>query len=436
VVSNHLAVLATLVMVGSTAGDLGAADDVILRTSVDPQQAWIGQRALLTIEVLGADGWAQVPRLPEPGIPGAYVLRTDSQGVRLNETIRGTSYTGQRYRLSVYCQRPGRLEIPALPVTVVVKQWGFNAPETSLDRSTPPVELDCRVPPGAEDIRGLISTTRLDADQQWSSRSDTVALGDAITRTVRLSAADVSAMAFPPMQHPELEGVGIYPGEPTVADTGDRGTLRGERVESVTYVFEQPGDVVLPTIVLSWWDVDDRILRRVELPGLELVVEGELPPEPVAAPAEEPRHRVRLAVAIMVLVALGLWLGRGLAGRLGRWFEARRESEPVHFRRVLSAMRGGDPGTISATIMSWLDRLDPEARPARLDLFLDAHGDEESRKAASALARCLATGERFSDGGQLVRGLKKARRRHLRTRRRARKAAGLLPELNPKTGSR
>jgi hypothetical protein len=434
VVSNQLAVLATLVMVGSTAGDLGAADDVIVRTSMDPQQAWIGQRAFLTLEVLGADGWAQVPRLPEPEIPGAYVMRTESQGVRLNETIRGTSYAGQRYRLSVYCQRPGRLEIPALPVTVVVKRWGFNAPESSFDRSTPPVVLDCRVPPGAEGIRGLISTTRLDAEQQWSSRSDPVALGDAVTRTVRLSAVDVSAMAFPPLRHPEIEGVGIYPGQPTVADTGDRGTLRGERVESMTYVFEQPGDVVLPTIVLSWWDIDDRILRQVDLPGLELAVEGELPPDPVAAPVaapgEQPRHRVRLAVAIMVLVALGLWLGRGLAGRLGRWFDARSDSEPMHFRKALSAARSGDSRAISAAIMRWLDRLDHEARPARLDLFLSDHGDEATRLAAASLARSLATGERFGDTGRLVRGLKTARRRHLQSRRRSRIAAGLLPELN------
>ena len=80
-----------------------------------------------SIEVLGADGWAQITDMGEFEIPGTYVMRTESQGTRLSETIRGTSYTGQRYQLSVYCQRAGRLEIPALPVTVTVKQWGVNA---------------------------------------------------------------------------------------------------------------------------------------------------------------------------------------------------------------------------------------------------------------------------------------------------------------------
>jgi hypothetical protein len=421
-------------MLSLTSATAQAADDIILRTSVTPSEAWIGQRTVLDIEVLGADGWAQIPKLPEPELSGAYVMRTESQGVRLNETIRGTSYTGQRYRLSVYCQRPGRLEIPGMPVTVSVKRWGFPPKEDLHDRQTPATVLVCKVPPGAENVRGLISTDHLDADQRWSSRAGTVALGDAVTRTVSLNAVDVSAMAFPPLQHPEIDGVGIYPGQAGVSDTGDRGTLRGERIETVTYVFEKPGVIELPTIVLPWWDIDDRVLRRIELPGLELEVEGELPPEPVveavAEPDEPSRDRVVLSVAIVVVLALGFWLSRRLNDRLIRWWSERRESEPVVFSGVLAAIRGRDAAAITSAVMRWLDRLDPGTRPARLDLFLREHGDGEARAAAATLARCLVTGDDFVEARPLGRGLKAARRHLMRSRRNQRKTAGILPELN------
>jgi len=427
------AVLMALALL-SAVGGVQAEDEVILRASVTPEEAWIGQRVRLSIEVLGADGWAQISDMPEIEISGAYVLRTESQGIRLSETIARTSYKGQRYQLSVYCQRPGTLEIPPLPVAVVVKQWGVNAPETPRELTTPSVSLMCKVPPGAEGIRGLISTTTLTADQSWSSRPDTAATGDAITRTVTLSAVDVSAMAFPPMRHPEIEGVGIYPGEPSVTDTTDRGSLRGERQEAVTYVLEQPGEIALPAIVLSWWDIDDRGLRRIELPGFELTVEGELAPEPIVepeiAPAEKPRDRALLAVAVVVLAIVGLWLGI----RLGRWFQARRhawlESEEAAFRSVNKALRGRDPRTISAAVMRWLDRLDTGTRPARLDLFLQDHGDEATRSAAAALARCLATGERFTEARTFGHGVKKARKLFRQSRRHEQRAAGVLPELN------
>ncbi len=438
-VTNHsvgpmaLALFVTLVL--SLTGSIAhAADDVVVRSSVTPAEAWVGQRVFLTLEVLGADGWAQITDMAEPEIPGTYVMRTESQGVRLSETIGRTNYTGQRYRLSVYCQRPGRVEIPSLPATVTVKRWGATPPEITRDVTIPATSMICKLPPGAEGIRDLISTTQLQADQQWSSEPTIVDLGDAVTRTVTLSAVDVSGMAFPPMRHPEIEGVGIYPGEPSVSDTTDRGSLRCERVESVTYVLEEPGEVSLPAIVLSWWDIDDRILRRIELPGLELTVEGELAPEPVVesdvVPTKKPGDFAPLVAAAVVLVGLILWLGPRLVRGFRGWWIAWQESEPVVFRKVLSAMRGGDAGTISAAVMRWLDRFDPGARPARLDLFLRDHGDEETRAAAATLARCLATSDPFTDRRAMGRGLKAARRHLLRSRLNQQKATGVLPELN------
>jgi len=367
-------------------------------------------------------------------IPGAYVLRTESQGTRLSEVIGGTSYTGQRYQISVYCQRPGTLEIPPLPVTAVIKQWGVNAAETPYELRAPATSLICKVPPGAEGIRGLISTTRLDATQSWSSRPAAAAPGDAITRTIVLRADDVSAMAFPPMQHPEIEGVAIYPGQPSVNDTTDRGSLRGRREESVTYVFERPGEIALPEMVLTWWDVDNQRLRRIELTGLELVVEGDPEPEPAAVTEvtieEPPRDLLPLIASAAMLAVLGLWLGL----RLGRWYQgwrrARLESEEFTYRQVNIAMRSRNPQTISASIMRWLDRLDPGIRPARLDLFLRDHGDNSTRAAAAVLADALATGERFSESQTLARGLKKSRKHYRQARQSEQKAAGVLPELN------
>jgi hypothetical protein len=440
-VSCRLTVIATVVGVVLTVGNLdAAAEDILLRTSVDPEEAWVGQRVKLDIEVLGADGWAQIPKLPEPEIPGAYVMRTESQGVRISESIGRTSYTGQRYQLSVYCQRAGRLEIPAMPVTVSIKQWGATPPETLHEVETPPTVLVCETPPGAEGIRGLISTTGLEAAQQWSSRPDTLAPGDALTRTVTLSAVDVSAMAFPPLQHSEIEGVATYPGQPSVADETDRGSLRGQRDESVTYVFETPGEVVLPTIVLSWWNTGAERLERIELPGLEIEVVGEVEAEAgdaevLSEPPSQQRDLTRTILLIVPIAAFGLWSSAWLVRRLRSWWAARRESEPAHFRRVQAAIRGGDPRVINAAIMAWLDCLETGTKPARFDLFLGRHGDEATRSAAASLARSLATGESLSDRGAFARGLKKARRRSLRARRHRQHAAGVLPELNERRRS-
>jgi hypothetical protein len=47
-----------------------------------------------------------------------------------------------------------------------------------------------------------------------------------------------------------MPGLGIYPGEPSVDDRYDRGTLTEKRSETVTYVFETQGRFDLPNMVI------------------------------------------------------------------------------------------------------------------------------------------------------------------------------------------
>jgi hypothetical protein len=145
---------------------------------------------------------------------------------------------------------------------------------------------------------------------------------------------------------------------------------------------------------------------------------------------QPPRDRVPLNATTAVVIVLGLWLGL----RLGRWYQTWRrawlESEKAAFRQVSMTLRTRDPQAITAAIMCWLDRLDPGARPARLDLFLEDHGDETTRAAAAILSQSLAAGEDFTETRVLARGLKKARGRLLHRRHTVRRAENVLPELN------
>jgi len=139
---------------------------------------------------------------------------------------------------------------------------------------------------------------------------------------------------------------------------------------------------------------------------------------------------VPLIASAVVLIVVGLWLGI----RLGRWYQTWRrsylESEVYAYRHLNRALRSRDPKAISASIMRWLDRLDPGTRPARLDLFLEDHGGETTQAAAATLSQSLASGEPFAEARAMARGLKKARNHLLRSRRAVRQAERILPELN------
>jgi len=411
------------------------AGDILLRTTVTPQEAWVGQRVVLQVDVLGEDGWAQISRFGEVDLSGAYLIRTDTQGSRLQETIGGVAYTGQSYEFSIYPQLAGTVEVPAIPVEVTTKTWGADATQTVQQKQTSAITIKAKVPPGAEDVVGLISTTHFNAEQQWAPAIDDPKVGDALTRTLTMQAEGVSAMAFTPLQYDDLPGVGIYPAEPTVKDSTDRGSLTGMRAENVTYVFERAGTVTVPDVVLTWWNVSAQKLERVTLPGLALDVAAAAAGETTAGEVSRTgrfdwRGLVMPGVVLLVLAYLLLRARKPLAQRWRVWRRRRSESEARHFRRAVKSIRSKDAHLALRELMRWLDRVNETDRPAQLQDFLCRYAGADARATVDQLLLSVATDGRLADTAPLLDVVMKARKRWHETCQRKPNAPFELPELN------
>ncbi len=418
-----------LLLLWLASGVMAADDDLVVRARVTEAQVWVGQRAILQIDVLAADAWAQVANFGRIEMAGAYLLPPRDQGTRLQETIGGQSFTGQRYELFLYPQRAGELQLQAEPLEVRVRRFGAGGGDAFRNVTLPPVSIRARFPPGAEGITGLISTRELRAEQRWEPPVDELKVGDSLRRVIRLQAADVPGMAFRPLRFEAIKGLGVYPAQPRVEDEYHRGMLRGSRIESVTYVAERAGRFSLPAITLTWWDTANERLRRIELPGRALVVSG-------AAMATEDKHaeeRMPFRLLAMLLAAgmVPFLLRHRIAAHWRGWRRARADSEAQHFRRLRAAIRAGDPTAVYRHLMRWLDRIDETNEPARLDDFLERYCDEADRQVMTQLQASLIDGNRLADRRAMLRVLKQARRRW--QRRNAVPAGGksLLPPLNP-----
>ena len=406
-----------------------AAGDIVLRSSVQPEKAWVGQRVILQIDVLGSDGWTQITRFDDVDIPGAYLMRTDSQGVRLQETIDGISYSGQRYEFSIYPQTTGAIEIPTIDVEVA--GGGAGAQQALV----PAVTILSNIPAGAEKIRGLVSTSQLTAEQTWQSLDETLEVGDAVERTVRLQAVDVSGMAFTPLEYEDIPGVGIYSAQPAVQDTSNRGSLNGSRIEVVTYVFEHTGEVQIPDIEFNWWNLADSKLEQETLPGrLVRVVAGAggvsgagtLPVKQLTK-----HYIVPLLMMFLLLVYVLYFFRNALAERWISWRIARKESEEGYFQLVVKSIHSKKSAAALREIMRWLDRINDARDPAQLGIFISRYGDTRAKEVVDQLLHSATVGEQLSDPAKLLDVLSTARRNWRQARKQRQFDANALPGLNP-----
>ena len=413
--------------------------DILIRAAVTPgENIVVGQRVILQVDVLASDGWAQVKGVRDFSVEGARVIRYESQGTRLNETIQSRTYTGQRYQLSLFPWHQGTIAIPSIPVEVEISRWGSKTTKESKRVLTPKVTFQVKVPPGAEGVSGLISTPGLTATQRWDPKSQTFKVGEAIKRTIELSGQDISGMAFSPLNFKSTEIISVYPAEPRVDDSFNRGMLTGRRIETVTYVFVGEGPVELPEIVIPWWDIDQKNMQQAVLPSLKL----EITPSPVveggdigSQTAEErirstPRWLTSVVIALMIFLILVSIYRKRIHSLWKQWRQTQRAKENFYFRQFAKAARSNDLKSAYNLLMRWLDHIHIGPGAARLDNFLQRFGDKKSQAEADLLVEALRKEDTEWSSASFLHEMSAARRRWKKVQHIGVEKKN-LPALNP-----
>lgn len=336
-----------------------AADAIVLRASLAPEESvLVGQRVVLSIDVLGMNGWAKLRSTPRVEVAGTVVYVPPETGSRLNETIDGQSYSGTRNEIWLYPQRAGEFSFPSQEWSVVNQVFGasgdpveeileseslsFTALETAADR--------------AATVADSMSVTQL-----WSEQPAVLHVGDGISRTIRRTAQGIPSLLIKPIAFPTESTLRLVGDEPESSNKLIRGQLTAKRTDSATYIFEQAGDVLIPDIVITWIDANTGKLQTETLEGLRLIVT-----KPKTAASEEnqmasldssapPWIKWGLVIGVfglaLVIASALVWRRnqKSFYESVGSW----SESEPAGFRRLCNVASVGEPAEVVRKLYAW-----------------------------------------------------------------------------------
>jgi len=440
--ARHLGVLLTgLLVIAGAAAPASAQeqpDRPIVRARLEPEGVVVvGEPVTLVVEVLTPTWFPRPPRFAVPDVENAIAEESPGAGFNLNERIGNQSWAGLHREFLIYPQVPGEYVVP--PATVeVVYALPDARPSEPITLEAGELRFEARVPAAAAGLDYFISARRFDLTQSVDPPPDGLKVGDAVTRTITMTAAESSSMMLPALAFEPVEGLAVYPASPRTADEGgERGTeRRATRVESVTYTLENEGDYTLPEVAISWWDPAGSALRTARVPAVsfsvapnpELAEEAiALPEEPVeevdAALAGEPGWRAdwRTWTTFAVVLALLAWgwrrawrLARAARGRAAAWREARADGEAARFARFTVAARSGDARVTMRELLRWLDVWADPRFPITLAAFAARVSDPELTSQLEAL-QTVAFAEAKPDswsGAVLARAAARARKQH------------------------
>ncbi len=394
----------------------------LLRTSLEQQSAIPGQPIILNVTVLVPTWMPKPPVFPSFETPNVIVRLPPRASGPVSERVGGETWSGISRRYRLYPMTVGRFRISPQSVSVT-----FADPETREPRAvtlrSEELTFEGVAPKNARDLDPFIAAEDLTLEQVVEGDPENLKPGGAFTRMVTARIKGSSSIFLPPMLDAEVEGLSAYPKEPVIIEKLERGTVSGERVESVTYVTQASGRFTAPSVHLLWFNLRQERIETAKIEGIEVLSRG---PAPDVTRSFDWR-RVLPAVGFTLLI-LGAAAALVLRFRpaVVAWFHRRREayqaSEAFAFAQALAAIRARNLGETLRTVDLWCGRLPAGSMgpDARLSRALAGLGAAYYRGGAD-----LPTPQAWSEADQALRGQRRdclSAPAHV---------AGVLPLLNP-----
>ncbi|NOI34275.1 protein BatD [Vibrio cyclitrophicus] len=234
---------------------------------VTPTKVSVNEQVILNIEVATPRWLTGGTRIGSIEIPNVIAKQRNQLATNYTERVNGTTWSRQRWEVTLYPMTSGEFVIPTVPVRVQVSAPdGSNVGGTLY---TQPIKFEASLPSGLLDNESpWFSATEVDTEQQWQRSSENLKVGDAITRTVTIKAKDSLSVLLPDVLNNEsTQQYQAYPQPNRLDDTQDRGNYRSSRIEETVYVIQQGGEFTLPEFAFQWWDSKNQRIENVVIKG-------------------------------------------------------------------------------------------------------------------------------------------------------------------------
>lgn len=338
-----------LTLLFTTAGHCEVAPVAII---VPDARAWVGQRLPFFVELRarGSFGGSAIFSLPE--ISRSVILKLGNPVVSSRE-IEGDSWFVQTHEFALFSQLSGELAIPAFDVRFGSRD-GFTGPVVEQQAQVPGASVEIRRPPGSDRDVYLVTTDELTIEERWDSQPGKLPVGAVVKREIVQQARQMTGMALAPPLTTVPEGVRVYSTSPELIDRTERGEFAGERRETLTYLFQQPGIFELPQMTYVWWDPTAEQLVSRTLPGATFEVAGSIGGPGTVNPAEERWTGLWLLWPLaLVGLGIGIWQRRGVYASLLRFLMWLNPPERRAANRLLRACQLNEPVAAHKSWAQW-----------------------------------------------------------------------------------
>ena len=381
----------------------------------------MGQPIEVTISVYTSTWFTEGLDLGNIKVNGAFTVYFRPVTTSFNKD--GKTFAGVKQLYHVFPYTDEDITFPELDIVVESPAPGdFKGQKHTVKSQAKNIQVK-PIPSKFSDSEWLVASG-MSVTEDWSGsdvvqNKTQVKVGDVLERKISRNVSNTVSELIPPIAWDSVATVSMYRSRSAVNNNKTATAISASRTETMRYLFEKEGEVVLPEMVFTWYNpVRNQLYKRTLK---EVVIEVAANPDlgvlasvrdslamqqeelaAVEAKEDEPlmilgmtpeKFAVVLIAAILMLIVFVKLLRKSIH----TWREKREAylvSEEFHFNEFKKALKGSSQRTKSAKLYRWLDALELEEPSAQF--FAKRYGTSSLQNQVAKMEENWTKGNQFA----------------------------------------
>ncbi|WP_261875076.1 BatD family protein [Vibrio rarus] len=302
-----------------------SSDDILeVRTKLDKKELYPNESTVFNARIIVKvdPRRLQNVNLTKPSAPGMQ-LQPLADPKQSQAVLNGVEVLVIDQSFRVTANNSGDFTIQAPTLTGLVNYGNGRGNSHIVTLSGQSKQVPIKVLPIPEDYHGpWLPTSNLQLSQHWqldnqqsvTNQSVTIDAGDSITRTITLTAADLTSEQLPNLSISSPNAFRVYSDKPSFTPNDDGSvTMTTKQV----LIAKKSGEYALPSVKVQWWNSQTKQPKISEVSGLNVTVnpgdtteKAQLPQPPITETKDPlpPQHKDNGYWPILTAVFAILWI--------------------------------------------------------------------------------------------------------------------------------
>jgi len=376
-----------------------AQGHLFTETKVNKSNVYVGEPVEMTVSVFTSTYFTKGVDLQNIKVNGAFTVYFRS--LSTSRQINGKTYAGVELFYNVFPYDDKDIVFPSLEITVETPDdGGYKGVTRVVKTNTKKIRVK-PVPAGFSRSEWLV-TSGLRVQESWSGDLTNVKVGDVLTRKISRNASGTVSELIPPINWDTIPGISLYPFRSDIENNKTKTAISASRSDVIRYLFEKEGEVIIPSMELTWWNPVQNKLYKRTLKERKIRVAQNLDLGMIASirdsleavqqnsminEADEDTFTFfgispKVFITITLICVLMAYVLLKAILIFVAWLKKRKEqyhrSEAFYFQQFKNAISKKEPMDIVQSLYRWIDELKLEEPTA--ECFIRRYGTSELAK--------------------------------------------------------